>query len=206
VFNVIDAKGDTRAYCFEHDPLAGPPVNINPVPPDAPMFHVDVTAGFASMLLEHTIMANQDQPDAASKAFTSLALNTQLDEDICAGFLLATTAMCAIGGIADEALAELAERYESQAEWEDQPAPPLASVVGPVLVGLGSGESSGDDSGDDESVAVPDNPDWANGDGTPNLEAIAAEWDDADAVYDDLDEPEVLDNPTDEKEQIEHGD
>lgn len=110
-------------YCFVHDTQDGAPNDDN-LDDDARFmldvgFHVDVTTGFAAMVLEHTAMTTLDVDDATGAAMQSMVRNTGLDADVCSGILLATTAIMAAGEVSADQLTTLAELYETAAETAD---------------------------------------------------------------------------------------
>lgn len=93
------------------------------VAPSEPSFAVDVVAGLAAVVLDHTAIALQGTESAIGDASASLAKATGMTDDLAAGILLATTWLVAAGELTDEQVTEGSALYEAQAEGETAPEP-----------------------------------------------------------------------------------
>ncbi len=130
-------------WCFEHDPGASDPLNGAGAPeqltqPDD-LFHVDVVAGLASMLLEHAAMTYLGTDDATTEAMRSLSGNTGWTLDVAAGVLMALTAIASPAEFTAEQLTDLAAIYEQQADNESAPVETDDLPGDPCAVCDGSG-------------------------------------------------------------------
>lgn len=92
---------------------------VEAAPDPETMFHTDVTAGLAAMVLEIVASAMTDEDGAVEQAMVLLAGNTRLPNDVAAGIILAVTAVAAAGGIDSAAMLELATVYEGLVEDDD---------------------------------------------------------------------------------------
>lgn len=114
----------TGFWCFGHDPggiLPTVPTDLGIAGrDDVELFHLDVVAGFAAMVLEHAAMTATESGTASDDAMRSLAANSALALDLAAGIIVAITAVTAAGEVTPEQVTELAAIYEEIATREDE--------------------------------------------------------------------------------------
>lgn len=134
VFPGVDETGSPAKFCFVHDPAApaveagtgslladGPEHwrdgrDLLPAAIVEDVWHDDVVAGLAAILLDHTAMAMDETPDAVEAAVKSLALASGMALDFAAGLLIATSWLVAAGQLDADLVASGAEQFEQEAE------------------------------------------------------------------------------------------
>lgn len=137
--------------CFAHAGIvAGEAPQVAQEAP--PQFIPDVVNNFAAEILEAASVSHSGDGATVEGVFDMLAEETMLDRNICAAILLACSMLITAGQVPAEDVLSLSNTLRenaADAEWQDQPPPPLADEVSPVLAGLGSDEfpAAGTDAG-----------------------------------------------------------
>lgn len=143
-------------HCFVHAGIvAGEAPEVAQEAP--PEFIPDVVNNFAAEILEAASVSHSGDGATVQGVFDMLAEETMLDRNICAAILLACSMLITAGQVPAEDVLSLSNTLRenaADAEWQDQPPPPLASETTPVVAGLGSGEFP--EAGTDADHVCPD--------------------------------------------------
>lgn len=121
VFEHREANGDLVRFCFVHDPSIGEPTDeeLHAIEAEEPTWTEAVVSGLAGMILDHTAMSLDDDPDAVETAMRSLAAAAGMPVDFAAGIILATSTMASFAQWDAEQLSALADVFEEEAEEVD---------------------------------------------------------------------------------------